>query len=179
MYPWGNSICPWCKMSITCHSDQDACADFESRKIKSTAGSFCITKGILKAVITLLLYLIFLNRAKKLCFYVSVPCSCALIAKDGRSKCSLNTSETNCFAEVAAEGEEEHWSLSIPTKLSSNRSSAVQLCTPELRRDRMCLTLLPYAIRRNTIRESPRTDPSASAPSTPLKIGSMWTTRSL
>lgn len=106
-------------------------------------------------MITLPLYLIFLNRATKLCFYVSVPCSSSLIVKDVPLKRSRNTTEANRFAE----GEEEHRSISIPIKLSSTRSSAVQLCALELRRHRMCLTLLPYAMRRNPIRESPGTDP--------------------
>lgn len=87
---------------------------------------------------------------------MSVPCSSSLIVKGVRFKCSSNTTETNCFAEVAAKREEEHWSLSIPIQLSFSRSSAVQLWSLELRRHRMCLALLPYAIGRNTIRERAR-----------------------
>lgn len=83
-------------MSIRSRSDWDACgAGFESlsQKIKSTAAGFFFVKRetIFTALITLPLYLIFLNRATKLCFYKSNACSSALIVKDVRSKCCLNT----------------------------------------------------------------------------------------
>lgn len=80
---------------VRSRSDRDACgAGFESlsQKIKSTAAVFFVKREtIFTALITLPLYLIFLNRATKLCFYKSNACSSALIVKDVRSKCCLNT----------------------------------------------------------------------------------------
>lgn len=157
------------------------------KKIKSTAAGFFFVKRetIFTALITLPLYLIFLNRATKLCFYKSNACSSALIVKDVRSKCCLNTTRdpssrlSNCrLAEVAANGRGGPMkSFHYDQTLSSSRSSSVQLWTLQLQRDRMRLNAHSICHEKKRHQREPEDWPSASAASPALKAASVWMTR--